>query len=556
MIKSSRLAGLVLASTFLAGLLPQTAQAHFIWLVPLEGEVRLVFGERPEPGDAALLDRIKATSVWQLVDGAEWQVDVERAVDADLGWYRCRDVKPRASMSFHCPYGVLDRGGKSMLLHYWGSYRALNPDRAESMANPAGSEHARLELIPWLDGNSLLVRVVWDGKPQPGCEVHVLGDGPAAGMHKTDGEGQLRLDAGNWDRLALRAATTVATPGEQDGKAFSEERHHATLVVDRTKGDDTKVVGDRSQFPELPLGLTSFGAAQIGDRVLLFGGQTRGAHGYSAESQNGEVLELRLGPSPAWSRWPAGRGVQGLGMVAHGQRLYRIGGFEARNADGEKESLHSIAEVSFIELGGPADATETAAKVWQPLAPLPEARSSFDACIAEDKVYVVGGWQMNGDEPTVWATSALCLDLADPKAGWKELAKPHFQRRALSVAVLGKQLFAMGGMEESGDVSNDVVVLDLEKGEWRDGPPLPDGGPMEGFGSAACVVGDRLVVSTYGGTLYRLSAAGDAWELIGALPSGRFFHRLLPWGSDQVLVIGGTNMESGKQLDLVVVPVG
>jgi Kelch motif len=545
---------LALAAIVVLGWLPRWADAHFIWLVPVDGEMRVVFGEGPEPGDAALIDRVTQSEVWQRVDGADWAVELERKIDGEHGWLRCADVRPGAEMALHCRYGVLDRGGQSMLLNYWGKYATLVDGRTTSSANPAGSEKLRLDLVPWFSEEGLCVKIVWDGAAQPDCEVHVLGDGPLAGVHKSDAEGTVRLPAGEWQRLALRAAVSDdSKSGELDGKTYSLEKHHVTLVVDQVAETAVASAPAGPVLAELPLGLTSFGAVLANDQIVLFGGQTAGAHSYWDKSQNGELLWLGSAGDAAWHRTDAGRGVQGLGMVSHGTRVYRLGGFEARNAEGQPDDLHSLADCAWIDVKVLDGAT---AAEWQPAPPLPEPRSSFDACIVDDTVFVAGGWTLNGDQPSVWCESACSLNLADPESGWQALPKPPFQRRALSLGYQGKRLYAIGGMEESGDISNAVNVLDLEKGEWSDGPSLPEGGPMEGFGTACCTVAGRLVISTYGGTVYRLSEAGDAWEKVHQLPTARFFHRLLPWGEDAVLVVGGTNMESGKKKDLVVVPVG
>ena len=72
---------------------------------------------------------------------------------------------------------------------------------------------------------------------------------------------------------------------------------------------------------------------------------------------------------------------------------------------------------------------------------------------------------------------------------------------------------------------------------------------MEGFGNSCFNIGGSLVVSTYGGNVYELNAAGDEWISLGTLETGRFFHRLLPVSDSEFVLVGGANMESGKTLD-------
>ena len=77
----------------------------------------------------------------------------------------------------------------------------------------------------------------------------------------------------------------------------------------------------------------------------------------------------------------------------------------------------------------------------------------------------------------------------------------------------------------------------------EDGNQPPAGA---GFGVSAFATGGRLYLSTSTGTLQRLTEDGSAWEIIGATPTPRFFHRLLSAGDHELVVLGGAHMGVGK----------
>ena len=234
--------------------------------------------------------------------------------------------------------------------------------------------------------------------------------------------------------------------------------------------------------------------------------------------------------------------MQGLAMVQHKGNLYRIGGFIARNKKGESQDLHSSTEFAKFDFDK---------RQWQPLQPMPQARSSTDAVVVGDTLYVVGGWAMRGEEGKQWSDQMLSLDLSNPAAKWQSSETP-FKRRALSAGFQGDKLFVVGGMQQKGGPTAGVMVYDLKSKQWSEGPKLPGEGGMAGFGSSCFNIGGELYASTYGGDVLKLSKAGDAWEHKFELETGRFFHRLLPLAKDKFMLVGGANMDVGKLTEIEV----
>ena len=140
---------------------------------------------------------------------------------------------------------------------------------------------------------------------------------------------------------------------------------------------------------------------------------------------------------------------------------------------------------------------------WEDMTPLPAIRSSHDAVVIGDKLYVAGGWQLaGGTNKATWPANALVLDLAHPQSGWQEFPQP-FQRRALALAALGSRVICIGGMDSDNQPTLAVDIYDPASDQWTKGPSLPSG-QYKGFSCSAIAQGGRVYVTTFQGDLLRL----------------------------------------------------
>lgn len=282
-----------------------------------------------------------------------------------------------------------------------------------------------------------------------------------------------------------------------------------------------------SDVAPLPEAITSFGAAVLGDRVYVYSGHIGEAHAHSKANLSRRFSRVNLRSGDAWETLPMQTPLQGLALVAVGERVVRIGGMQPQNGPGEDEDLRSVAEVA---------AFDPRTRQWSPLPELPEPRSSHDAAVVGSTIYVVGGWQLN--HGSKWHSTAWKLDTAASNPAWKPLPEPPFHRRALTLVAWGDKLWAIGGMTEKGP-SGEVHELDLATSQWSAKPTLP-GKPIEGFGCAAAVDQSQLIVSTMSGQLLRIGPTDSTWSTAGQLTLGRFFHRLVPT-ENGLLSIGGAS---------------
>ncbi len=273
-------------------------------------------------------------------------------------------------------------------------------------------------------------------------------------------------------------------------------------------------------------GITSFGAATLGDDVYLLGGFQGTPHHYVPEGQSKALLRLNTREQGAsWESLPGlHAGLQSVALVNHGEVLHRLGGMRATGLN----VLESVDEherfVPSAEGGH-----------WEPAPAMPEARSSHDAINHGGSIYVVGGWQINGNPREGTFFDDLWVYSDD--AGWQRRESP-VQRRALALASTESALVAIGGLTPEAQVSDKVDIYYPAEDRWVEGPALP--GERTGFGVAAIGVGNVVYANGFDGVVWRLDLSADnlAWERAGELVFPRFFHRLVQDG-DSLLVIGG-----------------
>lgn len=295
----------------------------------------------------------------------------------------------------------------------------------------------------------------------------------------------------------------------------------------------------KTPLAPMPEAVTSFGAATAGDWLYVFGGHKGERHDYSVEMVKGSFYRLNLRTGGAWEKLPDATPGQGQPLVAYGEFIYRTGGMAARNTAEEKENLHSL---SLVQRFNPQTGQ------WEDSTPLPAIRSSHDAVVLGDKLYIFGGWQLTGStKEAIWPTNALVLDLKNPATGWKEFPQP-FQRRALAVATVGSRIYVIGGMDSNNKPTGAVEIYDTATSQWSKGPELPPG-PAKGFACSAIAQDGRIYANMFQGDLLRLTQDSNSWEKVGRLEHPRMAHRIVTAGAKQIIALGGEDGEE-KRPDL------
>lgn len=499
---------LVLAAT--------SAPAHFIWIVPDAGSAdsaRVVFSDALEPDENVAIDKIAAVKL-NLRDAAGKTLPVELKKDKNAFLFKT-PAPGAAVVAGACEYGVLQKGAaKPFLLVYHPKWVRGNVHAA------ARVDKSVFEIVGKGEGNFV---VLFEGKPLAGAEVNVMGENETITAN-AEGAFKLKSAAG---LHGIRAKHVQARAGEAQGKKYDEIRHYATLVFEQPK-----VQAKVQNVPALPEGFSSFGAAVSEGHVYVYGGHIGKTHNYSTETVTDKFRRLNLAqPAKGWEELPTGPRAQGLALVAHGGKLYRIGGMQPRNKPGDPADNVSLAECAVFD-----------PKVgkWAAMPSLPAGRSSHDATVVGDLLVVAGGWQMHGaGKKAVWHKDTLVLDLAKKDAAWQSIPQP-FARRALNVAALDNKVYVVCGMNADNETEKRVDVLDLTTRQWTTGPALP-GSSRNGFTPAVCNLGGRIYASPSDGKVYRLNSKHTTWEEIATLERQRVVHRIVPVGEDTLLVLGGAS---------------
>lgn len=341
-----------------------------------------------------------------------------------------------------------------------------------------------------------------------------------------------------------RFISTLAFSGLALGLAACAQRPPAAsaegvAAASAAETDSAAVSGGEmsTQFAGvMPRGLTTVGAATLGDALYLVGGYYGSPHDYSREFQSGAVSRLSLS-SGVWEDLPGVEPIQSPAVIGDGTYLYKIGGLRTLNAQGQPTQLRSVAEAARFD---------TTAKRWEALPDLPEPRSSTYAVVLGRTLYVVGGWKLDGGMyDNTWSETMVTADLDAPTFAWRSVKMP-FQIRAHGLTAFAGKIYVVGGLAP--ESSTDAVhVFDPATGQWTDGPALP----TDNMTARSAVYRDRLYANGADGKIYRLSADGTKWEAAGGVRFPRLFHEMVPSERGPLVLAGIPSNNRGGRVRMI-----
>jgi uncharacterized GH25 family protein len=539
MIQSTKRWLSTVASGVVISCLAQVGQAHFLWVKTITENDKphafLFFGENVLDEAYHLPESLADTKVWRrTADGRRAELPLKPWEGEDrIGLGAPLSGEPAYVLEASKQYGVYG----TALLTYWAKH--VHAETTEQFNAAGASRELKLEIVPRVEGNELVLTVNWDGKPLAGAEVTVaVGDAEPAEM-KTNDAGRVTLKPEGTGLVGVLANHKLdGVSGKLGEKAYNQALHYSSLTFEwplqRAVNSDEAISSAEPQavLPPLPEPLSSFGAVVADGWLYVYGGHIGTEHDHSAANLSNHFRRIRIDGGRDWEELPMQTPLQGLPLVAHNGKVYRVGGLNARNATTDEDSdLHSTAEFARFD---------PSTGEWNSLQPLPAPRSSHNAVVIGDRLYVVGGWTLSGESPGEWQPDALVYDFNNPRAGWQKLPTPPFQRRALAAGHARGKLVAIGGMDQANDVSQRVDVFDPQTGDWSEGPDLPGQG-MAGFGVSAWNIGGRLYASGMSGQVLRLNQFATEWEKVAEMQTGRFFHQLVPAPNGGLLAVGGAS---------------
>lgn len=499
-----------------------SAHAHFLWITVhrdanadlARSTVRTFLEEEPIPGLEKYLEHVEGVELFAH-GGKLALATVENALESNwLG-------RLPGTIDAVRDMGITERNGARYRLLY--SARAQVGLAALTIEEGAG---LRVRMVD-CEGRARL-RVSFDGKPVANARLMVYAESGEATESRADEHGFADLEGVAAGKGGVWANHVVKEKGGDERGDWSETRHYATLTFTQEN-----LATDATTYATLPdPAVNSFGGATLGDFLYVYSGHVGRMHKYDSTTTAKAFRRLDLNDRRTWEDLPMATDLQGVALVSDGKALYRTGGMRAFNAPGEEEDTRSVAEFARFD---------PLTKTWTDLPPLPAPRSTHDAIVFENMLYLFGGWLLEGkDGGSDYCDTALAFDLANPDATWRSIPQP-FKRRALAVAEQGGKLYVLGGLQSNSKVTKRVDVFDPKSDTWSLGPELPGNAEHEGFGPSAFQVEGRIYYSGACGVVFRLTESGDAWDAIGAWTEPRITHRLLPGRAGELLAVGGNH---------------
>ena len=160
---------------------------------------------------------------------------------------------------------------------------------------------------------------------------------------------------------------------------------------------------------------------------------------------------------PATDTWSKGADMPGprteLGLVAVQDKIYAIGGITGSSAGSKSVDIYN-----------------TVTDTWSKGADMPTARGTMPVCELDGKIYVFGGSNGNASGWNHYATLEV-YDIATDSWSTKQ-AMPE-SRSHLSGCVLNNKIFALGGTQINKNLSYTTMFsYDPKTDTWESEPPM------------------------------------------------------------------------------------
>ncbi len=286
-----------------------------------------------------------------------------------------------------------------------------------------------------------------------------------------------RQEAPRWtQRSAMFTARSRAAAGLVDGRLYVVGGENATGDTDVSEVYDP-AFDTWQRLPSRPVAARAAAAAGVGDKLYVAGGCSGEGAGLTVLDRV-DRFDTVSGEWSAVAPLPAPR--CGLALVAHGDRLYALGGW-----DGSQ-----VTETAFVY--------DPVANRWQAIRSLPAPRAFAAATVLRDLIYLLGGRDAEQQQDEMWVYDPV-------KDTWAEAPSLPESRSSLAAAAEGTSIYVIGGGE--GDQPGLHERFDLTTQAWSTiDSPRP--GPWRSV--VAAMIGPNLHIA--GGWAGDFLSAQDAYQ--------------------------------------------
>jgi N-acetylneuraminic acid mutarotase len=193
-------------------------------------------------------------------------------------------------------------------------------------------------------------------------------------------------------------------------------------------------------------------------------------------------------------------------------------------------------QLSSVEKYSPSSDT------WSVVSSLPDPRVGHAAVAVGTAMYVLGGYdEVGGTLDATWNV----LKLDSVQGIWSVLAPMPEPRYNFAACVVGSDIYVLGGMSNTRGGHDSVFKYDTETDEWSTLAPMP----VAEFGHSISVIDGLVYVAGTGNTtrgLLRYDPASEGWDALAPLIHEYYFG--VSFALDGCLyVAGGNGSESNVQ---------
>jgi len=176
---------------------------------------------------------------------------------------------------------------------------------------------------------------------------------------------------------------------------------------------------------------------------------------------------------------PMPEALNHIGLAVHDGDVYVVGGHGRFLVGGDVRR-------SFFRYS-------IAGRRWERLPPMPTARGASGVGVVGDKLYVMGGMDAARPPAKPLGTATDVVEVFDfERKRWSTAAPLITAREHMAAAVLGGQLYVLGGRNRKTDALPDAERYDPRRNSWEPVEPLPlptGGGQALSAGGALFVIG-------------------------------------------------------------------